>query len=125
VRYTLLQLPGWVVAGLILLLLDRWFDLPAWFVWVAITLWIGKDIVMFSFVRTAYEQVPEESAYGLIGASAVARNRLDPSGHVQVHGELWKAELVQGVGAVEKGQKVVVRNVRGLTLLVQPDSSGR
>lgn len=123
VRYGLLQLPGWAVVGIILLLCDNWFDLPAWSLWVIMILWIGKDIAMYPFVRIAYERMPENSAYGLIGVRGVAINRLDPVGRVQVHGELWKAELVPEVPAVEKGQKVIVRNVRGLTLLVQPDGT--
>ncbi len=81
-------------------------------------------MAMFPFVRKAYDHDPlKPAAYRMIGRRAVARERLSPSGYVQVHGELWRAELMPGTAAVEKGRPVRVVEIRGLTLLVQPESS--
>jgi len=121
-RYASLQLPGWILLILLLLLAERWFDLSAWTMLAIIVFWIGKDVVMFPFVWRAYDQNPSRvAAYRMIGERAVAKERLCPSGYVQVHGELWQAELMSDAVTVEKGQSVRVQEVRGLTLLVQPE----
>ena len=54
---------------------------------------------------------------GLVGARAVALERLAPSGQVRIGGELWNAE---SGSAVEAGSEVVVTGVEGLTLKVRP-----
>jgi membrane-bound serine protease (ClpP class) len=52
----------------------------------------------------------------LIGSIAIAQQALDPRGQVMVHGELWFAESPSPVSA---GERVRVREVRNLTLLVE------
>jgi len=52
----------------------------------------------------------------LIGAIAIAQQPLAPRGQVMVHGELWFAE---SPAAVAPGERVRVRAVRDLTLLVE------
>ena len=54
---------------------------------------------------------------GLIGETGVARTALAPRGKVFVHGELWDAVASRTVAA---GEPVVVRNVEGLQLRVDP-----
>jgi membrane-bound serine protease (ClpP class) len=57
----------------------------------------------------------------LIGSIAIAQQPLDPRGQVMVHGELWFAE---SPAPISPGERVRVRAVRNLTLLVEriPDS---
>lgn len=57
----------------------------------------------------------------LIGSIAIAQQPLEPRGQVMVHGELWFAE---SPAPVSPGERVRVRAVRNLTLLVEriPDS---
>ncbi|HEY1799675.1 MAG TPA: nodulation protein NfeD [Terriglobales bacterium] len=57
---------------------------------------------------------------GLVGEIGMAQTALSPSGKVFVHGEIWNATAS---GAVAAGQTVVVRNVDGLLLLVDPAPS--
>lgn len=52
----------------------------------------------------------------LVGAIAIAQQPLDPRGQVMVHGEIWFAE---SSAAVAPGERVRVRAVRDLTLLVE------
>jgi membrane-bound serine protease (ClpP class) len=52
----------------------------------------------------------------LIGSIAVAQQPLEPRGQVMVHGELWFAESPESVAP---GERVRVRSVRNLTLLVE------
>ncbi|HUH33750.1 MAG TPA: NfeD family protein, partial [Daejeonella sp.] len=53
---------------------------------------------------------------GIIGEEGEALARLEPSGTVRVHGELWNAESVSG--SIERGQKIIVKAIRNLTLYV-------
>ena len=59
-------------------------------------------------------------AQGLVGETAVAQTALVPLGKVIVHGELWDAIASSEVAV---GQNVVVRQVDGLHLLVDPAPS--
>ena len=59
---------------------------------------------------------------GLIGEIGVAETALAPSGKVFVHGELWDAVASVSLPA---GESVVVRQVDGLTLRVDPVPAGR
>jgi len=54
---------------------------------------------------------------GLIGETGVAQTALSPQGKVFVHGELWDAVASSSLPV---GQLVVVRNVEGLTVQVDP-----
>jgi membrane protein implicated in regulation of membrane protease activity len=54
-------------------------------------------------------------AEALVGQKAVAASPLRPVGQVRVAGELWAARSVSGA---DVGDEVVVRDVDGLTLLV-------
>jgi membrane-bound serine protease (ClpP class) len=56
-------------------------------------------------------------AQGLVGETGVAQTALTPQGKVFVHGELWDA--VSSV-SVPAGQLVIIRQVDGLTLQVEP-----
>jgi membrane-bound serine protease (ClpP class) len=54
---------------------------------------------------------------GLIGEIGIAQTALAPAGKVFVHGELWDAVSTVPVSA---GERIVVRQVDGLTLSVDP-----
>jgi membrane-bound serine protease (ClpP class) len=54
---------------------------------------------------------------GLVGETGVAQTPLSPSGKIFVHGELWDAI---SSSAVDVGQSVIVQQVDGLVLHVEP-----
>jgi membrane-bound serine protease (ClpP class) len=56
----------------------------------------------------------------MIGAKAIARTPLNPTGQVEIRGELWQASL-RGPTPLSAGSVVRVRNVEGLTLIVEPE----
>jgi membrane-bound serine protease (ClpP class) len=64
----------------------------------------------------------------LIGRSGVVRAALDPVGTVQLGGELWTAEPVDGEGAIAAGERVQVVSAKGVRLFVrraaQPAETG-
>jgi membrane-bound serine protease (ClpP class) len=59
---------------------------------------------------------------GLIGEIGIAQTLLAPAGKVFVHGELWDAVSTVPVPA---GERIVVRQVDGLTLRVDPVAAAR
>jgi membrane-bound serine protease (ClpP class) len=59
-------------------------------------------------------------AQGLIGEMGIAQTSLSPRGKIFVHGELWDAVSSSDVAA---GQTVVVRQVDGLVLHVDPQAA--
>jgi membrane-bound serine protease (ClpP class) len=54
----------------------------------------------------------------LVGRRAVVSVDCMPEGQVRVAGEIWRARCDVGAGV---GAEVVVREVQGLTLVVEPD----
>jgi membrane protein implicated in regulation of membrane protease activity len=121
IKYTLLQLPALVFLALILHLIRLWVQMPAWLIWGMVGLWVVKDMILFPFVWRSYDQDRLGEANSMVGMHGVAKDRLAPSGYVEVHGELWQAEVMEGVPFVESGEDIRVRGIRGLTLIVQPD----
>lgn len=55
---------------------------------------------------------------GLIGNTGITLSSLNPTGIVLVHGERWNAESL--IGSIEKDRKIVVKNLSGLKLFVEP-----
>jgi membrane protein implicated in regulation of membrane protease activity len=98
-----------------------WVGLPDWAAAGIIAVWVVKDVVMFPFVRIAYQPGSGDGAASLIGARGTAEDALRPSGYVRISAELWRAELEPGAPPVEAGDRVRVNRVRGLTLVVEAD----
>lgn len=62
--------------------------------------------------RTGWEE--------MVGAVGEVRQPLDPVGQIFVEGALWRAQLVDGGRPLERGSRVRVESVEGLTLRVRP-----
>jgi membrane-bound serine protease (ClpP class) len=58
----------------------------------------------------------QESMVGRVG---LVRESLSPAGQIQLGGEQWTAELVDGGGTAGRGSKVEVVRVEGLKLFVR------
>jgi len=80
--------------------------------------------VMLTFVLRAHRRPVEVGREALIGRTGEVRSTLEPSGMVQVAGELWSAEIEPGTPAIGTGERVEVVSVRGLRLLVRPAPRG-
>jgi membrane protein implicated in regulation of membrane protease activity len=120
-KYALLQLPALVLLALIVLAATQGFGVSP-YAWGTIALWIIKDIVLYPFVYRAYDTNPLKTAHTLVGKRGVAQERIAPAGYVQIGGELWSAEVPEGEPPIDRGEKVEVLGIRGLTLLVGPTS---
>jgi membrane-bound serine protease (ClpP class) len=55
----------------------------------------------------------------MIGGTAIARTALNPTGQVEIRGELWQASL-RGHTSLAIGSAVCVRGIEGLVLIVEP-----
>lgn len=116
--YLILQIPDMLLAGLILLLLHWWVALSLGWVLALFALWAVKDFAMYFFLRSVFTP-PRTGPETLVGARAIVQEPLAPGGQVRVGGELWRAESLQPRNVIAPGTPVVVRAIRGLTLLVE------
>ena len=117
-RYILFQLPELLLVCLILLVLVGLDVLGAGLAWGLLAVWLVKEIVLFPFVRRAYEPSDPSGVASLLGATGVVTGRLDLAGTVRVGPELWAARLEAGSDPVEVGDTVRVISVEGLRLTV-------
>ncbi len=88
---------------------------------VSIPLGIITAFLMSIAVRARRNKIVT-GKQGLIGEIGIAQSTLAPSGKVFVHGELWDAVASVPVPA---GERIVIRQVDGLTLRVDPVGAAR
>jgi len=88
---------------------------------VSIPLGIITAFLMSIAVRARRNKIVT-GKQGLIGEIGIAQSTLAPSGKVFVHGELWDA--VSSV-PVPAGERIVIRQVDGLTLRVDPVAAAK
>ncbi len=122
-RYTLLQLPALALLLMALVLVQWWINISDWVFWGSIMIWIAKDVVLFFFTWRAYDTTAAKPGRSMVGARGITQNRLAPSGFIHVRGELWKAEVWGRGRPIEIGEKVKVRDIKGLTLIVQTEDN--
>lgn len=122
-KYTLLQIPSWVIMALLLIGLLNWITLPLWAAGTLFVVWVVKDFLLYPFVRTAYDSNVKTGSEQLIGAKGVAHEQLAPHGYVHVHGELWQATAEPKNKPIAPGTPVRVRAAQGLTLVVTADTN--
>jgi membrane-bound serine protease (ClpP class) len=89
--------------------------------WVVIAVAAALSFAFFAVVVSAVARARRRPATtgseAMTGEIGVARTRLDPSGQVLVHGELWKAHAEDGF--VGSGEPVEVVGMDGLELHVR------
>lgn len=120
-RYTLFQIPEWVLVLGAAILLYRRGLLPGWAGALVVAGSMAKDAALYPLLRTAYETDDSSAIERLIGLRGVAVEPLAPHGYVRVRGELWRSETTAVDGAIPPGKAVIVHAVRGTTLLVRPE----
>jgi membrane protein implicated in regulation of membrane protease activity len=123
-RYALLQLPGLAAAVGVIFLVRHWIVFPDYYAWIAIVLWIAKDVVLFPYVWHAYDWDDPRHIHSMIGKQGRVIEKLDPEGHVHIGGELWNAETEDPSRPIAEGERVTVVGMDGLLLIVSPDRPG-
>jgi membrane protein implicated in regulation of membrane protease activity len=122
-RYWLLQIPGWVLLVVLLILARDWLGISTTAAVVILAAWIVKDAAIYPWLRPHYQLRSDDLKDALIGATARAEQPLNPKGYVKLRGELWLAELATGEPPVSPGETVTVEGVEGLTLRVRRGQS--
>jgi membrane protein implicated in regulation of membrane protease activity len=117
-KYLLFQLPGWTLSFIVLFLLVSQEILPPWSAGFLV-LWILKDLVLFPWVRSAYENSARTGAEMLVGLTAVTQETLSPTGYVKINGELWRAQAHPAGETIPQKTCVRVRGAHGLILVVE------
>ena len=103
---------------LILSLLLAVFVLEEPWSWIAVV--VGGSLELgesWFYVRWSQRRRPAVGVEALVGREAIVSSDCRPDGQVRVAGELWHARCEPGAPA---GERVVVRAVEGLTLVVEP-----
>ena len=119
VKYTLLHLTELVVVILALVLARHYLGLSTWLAAAILAAWILKDIALFPKVWRAYAVQDNRPVKQLMGLEATVTADLDPVGYVRVRGELWRAGIRDPRHPAQKGEKVKVVDVKGMTLVVE------
>jgi membrane-bound ClpP family serine protease len=120
-RYFLLQIPGWILALVILILLHRWLGLPVWAVVLLMIAEVVKDFVLYPFLKHAYASGAPGVMERFRGETGITQNELAPSGFVKIRGELWKAETASPGMRIPKGARVRVTDTGRMKLIVVPE----
>ena len=116
-KYLLLQIPGTALLVLVLSIFQESWGLSVPLSALIVAVWVAKDVVLYPFLRAAYESDDRPVVERLVGERGRTMQPLEPAGYVQVRGELWRAEAVDGV-SIPAGRTVVVSGVRQSILLV-------
>jgi membrane-bound serine protease (ClpP class) len=93
---------------------------------VAVTGLLLGGFLAFAIQRTmvAHRRPVMTGWEELVGATGEVRQALDPVGQVFVEGALWRARPADEGRSVERGYRVRVESVDGLTLVVRPIAPG-
>ncbi len=86
---------------------------------------IGFGAISFTLAALALRARRAKHLLGpqaLLGAPAIARTALEPTGQIEVRGELWLATLTPANATLPAGASVRVRAVDGLLLLVDSEA---
>lgn len=84
---------------------------------------LGFGVITFGLAWIALKARRSKVLTGpqaMIGGTAIARTPLNPTGQVEIRGELWQASL-RGQTSLAVGSTVSVRSVEGLVLIVEPE----
>lgn len=79
-------------------------------------------VILLRFAIAAKRRKAVTGEAGMIGLVGVAQTDLDPEGKIMVRGEIWGARAAT---RIPQGARVLVRNIEGLTLVVESAAETR
>ncbi len=112
----LFQIPEWSLVALILLGVHNYTEAPAWLLVAGAVGFAVKDVLLYPWMKRAYEKVGADPGEHLVGRLATVVEGLKPHGWVRVNAELWRA--VADHGEIETGAAVRVEALEGHELRV-------
>lgn len=120
-RYVLFQIPGWLIAALVLIGLREWTGLSLQAAVGIFSLWVAVDFALYPFLRKSYERDVRTGSERLIGERGTASEWLRPQGYIEVHGQLWRAVADPQDHPLPPRTPVRIVSASGLTLTVTQD----
>ena len=89
--------------------------------WTVLVTMVALSAVFFAVVISlavrSQLRKPSTGSEGMVGEIGEAVTDIDRKGKVRVHGELWDARCDK---PVRKGERVIVKCLDGMTLVVEP-----
>jgi membrane-bound serine protease (ClpP class) len=119
IKYLLFQIPGWVIAAIVLTVLWHWQLFPYWLALLCFAAWVVKDMLLYPLCRNAYESDGKSGAQRLVGMHGVAAEDLKPEGYVRIRGELWQAVAEPAGQFIAAGTRVEIVDSRGMEVFVR------
>lgn len=93
----------------------------SWSVIIAVTLVSGAFFALLVTLGLKAQRAKTTVGQsGLIGKTAITLNDINPNGQVRIMGETWGAVSLSG--EIKKDQRVVIKDLKGLTLYVTPET---
>jgi membrane-bound serine protease (ClpP class) len=81
---------------------------------------VGAVLALYArWAAVALRKRPVTGVESMIGKSGIVSTDLTPEGEVSLDGIIWKARVAQG--SMKKGDRVIVKRVEGLEVLVEPE----
>lgn len=118
-RYVFLQLPIPVLLGVIYLISRQYDSIPSQIILIVLAVWLIKDIILYPLVWKAYQPHNIEESESMQGLKGKALTDVNPTGRVEVRGEIWQARVVKERNPVIKNDTVRIVRVQNLTLIVE------
>ncbi|MDG6998415.1 MAG: nodulation protein NfeD [Nitrososphaerota archaeon] len=82
---------------------------------------VGGLLALYArWIASSIRRKPYTGAESIVGKSGSATTDLEPDGEVSIDGIIWKAKLLDG--SAKKGDRILVKQVSGLTLIVEKES---
>jgi membrane protein implicated in regulation of membrane protease activity len=123
IKYLLFQIPGWIITAIVLLMLLHWEFIPKWLAVLCFVAWLLKDLLLYPFLRRAYEPGVTGSAR-LVGSKGIAEGDLTPTGYIRVRGELWRAVASPADQVVRSGTEVEIVRAERMEVFVRAVNIG-
>jgi membrane protein implicated in regulation of membrane protease activity len=118
IKYLLFQIPGWIISAIVLMVLLHWEFITKWLAVLGFVGWLLKDLLLYPFLRRAYEPDVTGSAR-LVGSKGIAEGDLTPTGYIRVRGELWRAVVSPADQVVRSGTEVEIVRAERMEVFVR------
>lgn len=92
------------------------------FIVVSVILLVVTKPLANKFYNKSREKTNVDALIGRQGIVTETINNLEPSGEVNLAGQMWMARTDDDTLSVEKGEKVIVKCVQGAKLIVQREN---
>ena len=100
---------------------DAGHDLPVAAIVIAGVILAGFIVFASRKALAAHREQPVRTGYEeLVGDLGEVREPLDPEGQIFIEGALWRARVADRGSTIDLGNRVRVKAVDGLTLVVEP-----